>query len=234
MSAHSQPSNDDMKRIPMACTRCRGMKLKVLCTLPSVLSTVLTSPSHQCRVPEGNTRCQRCINADKDCLFVPVSSEQPQTPTLSTPCMQGQFRLQPPIGSNGFQQHSPAQPITSAQHSWNAQPSALQPNYVAPGPDHSYTHGSNRYTGHFNQQQTQHGHQTVSGFPTTQVLQPNPPMHMNYPIQGMFHNGEMTSNPQNVADPGFDPRLVQYGQSTPNGATWSASTLYAVTPEDAQ
>ncbi|KAH9482927.1 hypothetical protein JR316_0005027 [Psilocybe cubensis] len=196
VSTRSNTGSDDMKRIPMACTRCRNMKLR-------------------CRVPDGDSRCSRCISQKKDCQFVPVSSEQTPMPNPSAPYSQGHFRLQPIAPST--------QLPMSTQLQWNdAYTSALYPNYVAHGHGPSYDYTHTRYQGHYNEQQSQLGTHTGTAIP----------MQMDYPNQDMFSNGQMSTTVAQV-NLEFDPTISQYVQSTPNGATWPhAMTMYTAMPEE--
>ncbi|KAF8913817.1 hypothetical protein CPB84DRAFT_1741733 [Gymnopilus junonius] len=88
-SASQTTISREPKRVPMACTICRQKKLKCR-PLP-------TSSDNQ-------KRCQRCVEANLQCIFVPVSSGQPVS--ISSTQQHFQFRVDPGHYDQTYNNHA--------------------------------------------------------------------------------------------------------------------------------
>ncbi|PPQ69564.1 hypothetical protein CVT26_001566 [Gymnopilus dilepis] len=187
---HTSPTTmpREPKRVSMACTSCRHKKLKCRPAPASPNST--------------QRKCQRCAEANLECIFVPVSSEQPAS-TSPTP-QYYQFRVDPahydpPYGAYAWQEQSEV---------YLNDPTSAMPNL----PD-SNARAPSGYEGYGNAPLhpglgLPQGYQVPSGWPPAYPMQPqgqgfNPPpgdgnnnsanpMHYQIPTPGPSWQGNAT------------------------------------------
>ncbi|KAF8974221.1 hypothetical protein BDZ97DRAFT_1751066 [Flammula alnicola] len=102
MSSPNNSGNKELKRVPIACLRCRHKKLK-------------------CRPSDQEGKCIRCAEANADCKYVPVPSAATSSNNeMGLPVQQGHDPLQSPTPTPTTTVHhiSPAQQglAVAAQH----------------------------------------------------------------------------------------------------------------------